>query len=262
MNAPSTGRPALSAATRRILARVAIVLVVTAVAYVMRDRSEESVSSPSAGTRAAKPTGEWESPFGKSNRNADGSKAERPFDTSEDADDSREARTELAEAKPAGVPKDLPTGEPVANPARKTGADSAPRPGEKPASGSPSTGPKSESGSSAKSTPKADAENSSQFLVKNVTIRDQSDRVVYRGEVNLAPTLERIRKGIRNEHRNDGSTFQNREKRLPKRSEGYYKEYVHPTPGVSGPGPQRIILGKEGEVYYTSDHYRSFKRLK
>ncbi len=42
------------------------------------------------------------------------------------------------------------------------------------------------------------------------------------------------------------------------RSPGYYREYVRPTPGVSGPGPQRIVVGRGGEMYYTSDHYQTF----
>jgi guanyl-specific ribonuclease Sa len=62
-------------------------------------------------------------------------------------------------------------------------------------------------------------------------------------------------------HRNDGAEFQNRERRLPKRPAGYYREWVHPTPGLGGPGPQRIVTGGEGEIYYTPDHYRTFERL-
>lgn len=107
-----------------------------------------------------------------------------------------------------------------------------------------------------------DGEDAARFLVRQMTIRDSSNRVVFRGDVDLTPTLERIERGQRNEHRNDGSTFQNREGRLPKRPNGYYKEYVHPTPGVSGPGPQRVVLGNQGEIYYTADHYRTFRRLK
>jgi len=43
---------------------------------------------------------------------------------------------------------------------------------------------------------------------------------------------------------------------------GYYTEYVHPTPGISGPGPQRIVVGKQGETYYTNDHYKTFIKIK
>ncbi len=82
------------------------------------------------------------------------------------------------------------------------------------------------------------------------------------GRTDLAPTLERIEKGIKHRHRNDGSVFGNRERRLPRQPRGYYHEYVHPTRGQRGPGAQRIIIGKKGEVYYTADHYKSFRRVK
>ncbi|WP_407082811.1 ribonuclease domain-containing protein [Pseudomonas germanica] len=42
----------------------------------------------------------------------------------------------------------------------------------------------------------------------------------------------------------------------------YYTEYVHPTPGIAGPGPQRIVVGKGGEMYYTADHYKTFIPIK
>lgn len=98
--------------------------------------------------------------------------------------------------------------------------------------------------------------------IPNVSIRDQNGRVVYKGEINLKPTLDRIESGTKNQHRNDGSTFENREGRLPKKTRGYYREYVHPTPGVSGPGPQRVVIGEEDEVFYTHDHYKSFRRIR
>ena len=100
------------------------------------------------------------------------------------------------------------------------------------------------------------------WQVEGQTIRDLQGKVVFKGTIDLKPTLDRIERGQANRHRNDGSSFQNREGRLPRKSAGYYKEYVHPTPGESGPGPQRIITGKEGEVWYTSDHYKTFKQIK
>ena len=68
----------------------------------------------------------------------------------------------------------------------------------------------------------------------------------------------------------DGSTFRNFEKRLPKQAYGYYREYTVPTPGSNNRGPRRIIAGSgrnddvrtSGEYYYTSDHYRSFYRIR
>lgn len=59
-------------------------------------------------------------------------------------------------------------------------------------------------------------------------------------------------------HRNDGAVFKNKAGDLPRKPDGYYIEYVHPTPGVSGPGPQRIVVGKGGEMFYTADHYKTF----
>jgi filamentous hemagglutinin len=81
------------------------------------------------------------------------------------------------------------------------------------------------------------------------------------GNVNVGPTLDRIRSGGANPHHNDGTVFQNKEGLLPKKQQGYYREYVHPTPGVSGAGPQRIVTGQNGELYYTPDHYKSFTPL-
>ncbi len=61
----------------------------------------------------------------------------------------------------------------------------------------------------------------------------------------------------------DGTTFYNREGRLPAKSSGYYREYTVPTPGVSDRGARRIVTGGHPPtVYYlTIDHYDSFKQL-
>lgn len=100
------------------------------------------------------------------------------------------------------------------------------------------------------------------LIIQNMTIKDQSGRVVYMGEINLHPTFERIERGEKFPHRNDGSTFRNLEGRLPKKAAGYYTEYVHPTKGLNGPGPQRVVLGKEGEAFYTHDHYDTFRKVR
>lgn len=100
------------------------------------------------------------------------------------------------------------------------------------------------------------------LLVRDVTVRDADGRVAWRGDVDLAPVLERIANGERDPHRNDGGTFGNREGLLPARARGYYREYVVRTPGIAHAGPQRLVLGREGEVYYTADHYASFRRLR
>ncbi len=61
----------------------------------------------------------------------------------------------------------------------------------------------------------------------------------------------------------DGTTFYNREGRLPTQSQGYYREYTVPTPGVSHRGARRIVTGgNPPTIYYlTIDHYDSFTKL-
>jgi guanyl-specific ribonuclease Sa len=78
----------------------------------------------------------------------------------------------------------------------------------------------------------------------------------------LQKTLDRIQAEEALPFRNDGSVFENRENLLPPQSPGYYTEYVHPTPGISGPGAQRVVTGNGGEVYYTPDHYKTFIPIK
>ena len=81
------------------------------------------------------------------------------------------------------------------------------------------------------------------------------------GELDLTDTLVRIAEGKSFPHRNDGGVFGNREGRLPRKPRGYYREYVHPTAGVRGPGPQRLVIGAGGDVWYTPDHYDSFRAV-
>ncbi|MBO9520315.1 MAG: ribonuclease [Nocardioidaceae bacterium] len=59
----------------------------------------------------------------------------------------------------------------------------------------------------------------------------------------------------------DGVVFRNAERLLPPQPRGYYHEYTVPTPGSQDRGARRIVVGDEGEVYYTEDHYRSFVRV-
>jgi ribonuclease T1 len=59
----------------------------------------------------------------------------------------------------------------------------------------------------------------------------------------------------------DGSTFQNREGILPDMPQGYYAEFTVITPGSDDRGARRIVAGEEREMYYTDDHYASFKEI-
>lgn len=83
-----------------------------------------------------------------------------------------------------------------------------------------------------------------------------------KGEEDISGTLDRIERGEKFPHRNDGGVFRNREKRLPLKKRNYYHEFVHPTKGRRGPGAQRVVIGTEKEIYYTPDHYETFQRVK
>lgn len=100
------------------------------------------------------------------------------------------------------------------------------------------------------------------LVVRDVTVRDTDGRIAWRGDVDLQPHLSRIEAGERDPHRTDGGVFGNRERLLPARPSGYYREYVVRTPGITHAGPQRLVIGKDGEVFYTFDHYRSFQRIR
>jgi len=121
--------------------------------------------------------------------------------------------------------------------------------------------------------PSSDAEDSSNttdgddgrdasLVVRNVPVKDEGGEVVYRGDIDLEPTIDRIQRGERLHFRHDGIVFENREGRLPRKPSGYYHEFVQPTPGDSGPGGQRVVMGSNGEIYYSPDHYRTFRRIR
>lgn len=73
--------------------------------------------------------------------------------------------------------------------------------------------------------------------------------------------LQAIERGGPFPHAQDGSVFGNRERRLPARARGYYREYTVRTPGRSDRGARRIVAGEGGDRWYTADHYRTFRCL-
>ncbi len=75
-------------------------------------------------------------------------------------------------------------------------------------------------------------------------------------------TLKLIQQGGPFPYRRDGIVFGNYERRLPLRARGYYREYTVPTPGSRSRGARRIVTGREGESYYSDDHYVSFRRIR
>lgn len=75
-------------------------------------------------------------------------------------------------------------------------------------------------------------------------------------------TLALIRAGGPFPYSRDGVVFSNRERLLPLRQRGHYREYTVPTPGSRDRGARRIVTGVPGEYYWTSDHYASFCRIR
>ena len=82
-------------------------------------------------------------------------------------------------------------------------------------------------------------------------------------EQELQKTLRLIHQGGPFPYDRDGIVFHNRERLLPSRPQGHYREYTVNTPGLSHRGPRRVVTGgNPPEVfYYTEDHYKSFVRI-
>lgn len=76
-----------------------------------------------------------------------------------------------------------------------------------------------------------------------------------------AQTLALIARGGPFPHRQDGGVFGNRERLLPPRPRGYYREFTVDTPGLGHRGARRIVTGGDPplEYWYTDDHYASFQ---
>lgn len=75
-----------------------------------------------------------------------------------------------------------------------------------------------------------------------------------------------IREGGPFPYAKDGTVFGNRERILPSRKRGYYREYTVKTPRSRDRGAQRIVCGglepqTPQACYYTRDHYASFQYI-
>lgn len=75
-----------------------------------------------------------------------------------------------------------------------------------------------------------------------------------------------IRSGGPFRYGKDGMVFGNRERLLPPRPRGHYREYTVDTPGARDRGARRIVCGGQpprtpDACYYTDDHYASFRRI-
>ncbi|MFJ8505221.1 ribonuclease domain-containing protein [Streptomyces avermitilis] len=74
-------------------------------------------------------------------------------------------------------------------------------------------------------------------------------------------TLARIDRGGPFPYAMDGAVFGNFERLLPRHQRGYYHEYTVKTPGSRDRGARRIVTGQSDEIYYTDDHYKSFRAV-
>jgi ribonuclease T1 len=90
---------------------------------------------------------------------------------------------------------------------------------------------------------------------------DNSQQQLSAQQRELQKTLQRIRNNGPFPYDRDGITFHNRERLLPIKASGYYREYTVDTPGLTHRGPRRVVTGGNPPdvYYYTEDHYRSFR---
>lgn len=79
-------------------------------------------------------------------------------------------------------------------------------------------------------------------------------------------TAQLIRRGGPFPYTKDGTVFGNRERLLPAKPRGHYREYTVKSPGARDRGARRIVCGGRQPTapdvcYYTGDHYTSFSRI-
>ena len=84
--------------------------------------------------------------------------------------------------------------------------------------------------------------------------------------VEARTTYQLIHSGGPFPHTKDGIVFVNRERHLPAKARGHYREYTVRTPGAHDRGARRIVCGgtppsAPQACYYTADHYTSFSRI-
>lgn len=103
-------------------------------------------------------------------------------------------------------------------------------------------------------------------LARDAAALPASEIAVDRLPPEARATLALIRAGGPFPYDKDGTTFGNREGLLPRQARGYYREYTVKTPGSRDRGARRIVAGgdaqRPADLWYTDDHYRSFRRIR
>lgn len=79
-------------------------------------------------------------------------------------------------------------------------------------------------------------------------------------------TYRLVRSGGPFPYAKDGMVFGNRERELPFKARGYYREYTVKSPGAQDRGARRIVCGgyeamRPEACFYTDDHYASFRKI-
>nr|WP_246312087.1 ribonuclease domain-containing protein [Aquabacterium terrae] len=97
-------------------------------------------------------------------------------------------------------------------------------------------------------------------------VEDTAAVAVFALPAEAQQTHRLIRAGGPFPYSKDGTVFGNRERLLPRRERGYYREYTVRTPGSRNRGARRIVCGGSPPThpeacYYTEDHYASFRLI-
>ena len=80
-----------------------------------------------------------------------------------------------------------------------------------------------------------------------------------------AQTYAQIARGGPFPYDKAGTIFGNRERLLPIKNRGHYREYTVATPGARHRGTRRIVCGGQPRApeacYYSADHYANFRKI-
>lgn len=79
--------------------------------------------------------------------------------------------------------------------------------------------------------------------------------------IKVNEAIDKIRNGGPFSYPQDGTVWENRKEPLPKKPDGYYREYTVDDPSAPNRGARRLVVGDGGEMYYTDDHYLTFTKI-
>lgn len=77
----------------------------------------------------------------------------------------------------------------------------------------------------------------------------------------IALTIADIEDGTPDRFRADREIYENHGSRLPDHPRGFWRAFTVITPSERDRGPRRLVVGRDGQVWFTRDHYKTFVRL-